>query len=351
MLWRCLPKKITGGPVRQEGLKMTRFARKMILAIGVAASFLSIMSDNISAQDQTYPTRTIRLVVPYVAGGGVDSVARIVAEKLFQTSGKSAIVDNRPGGSTNIGTELVAKSVPDGYTLLVGSVPTTVNVTLFKNLNFNIIKDFIPVSLLTTTPNILVVHPSVPAKSVKELVAYAKAHPGKLTFGTAGRGTANHLSGELLKMVAGIDILHVPYKGGAQAITDLLGGYISMYFGTASTVMPHVRSGKLRALGVLSDKRTIAAPDVPTFLEAGLPGVDQPSWQGLFAPAGTPAPIITTLSKEVVRVIKLPDTIKKLTAQEGFDVIGSTPEEFADFIKQDVAKYEKIIKTANIRIE
>jgi tripartite-type tricarboxylate transporter receptor subunit TctC len=342
-------KKVHGDGKR--GVKMKHFAERMVLAVGVAACFLLPMSNIGSTQDQAYPTRTIRLVVPYVAGGGVDSVARILAEKLFQTSGKTVIVDNRPGGSTNIGTEFVAKSVPDGYTLLVGSVPTTVNVTLFKNLDFNIIKDFIPVSLLTTTPNILVIHPSVPAKSVKELIEYAKANPGKLTFGTAGRGTSNHLSGELLKMMAGIDILHVPYKGGAQAITDLLGGYISMYFGTASTVMPHVRSGRLRAIGVLSDKRTISAPDVPTILEGGLEGVDQPTWQGLFAPAGTPEPIINKLSTEAIRVLKLPDTIKKLTAQEGFEVIGSTPEEFAAFIKKDVAKYEKIIKAANIRID
>jgi tripartite-type tricarboxylate transporter receptor subunit TctC len=341
--------KIHGNQEREVTVK--HFSARMVLAVGAAASLMLLISDIGFTQDQTYPTRAIRLVVPYVAGGGVDSVARIVAEKLFQTSGKVVIVDNRPGGSTNIGTEFVAKSAPDGYTLLVGSVPTTVNVTLFKNLNFNIINDFIPVSLLTTTPNILVVHPSVPAKSIKELVAYAKAHPGNLTFGTAGRGTSNHLSGELLKMMAGIDILHVPYKGGAQAITDLLGGYISMYFGTASTVMPHVRSGKLRAIGVLSDKRAIAAPDVPTILEGGIEGVDQPTWQGLFAPAGTPESIITKLSREIIRVLKLPDTIKKLTAQEGFEVIGSTPEEFAAFIKRDVAKYEKIIKTANIRIE
>ncbi len=280
----------------------------------------------------------------------MDFAARRLAEGLSPTLGQPIIVDNRSGGSTNIGTELVARAVPDGYTLLVGSVPTAVNVTLFKNLRFNIIKDFIHVNLLSTAPNILVIHPSLPATSVKELIAYAKARPGQLTFGSAGIGTSNHLSGELFKMMGGIDMLHVPYKGGGQAVTELLGGHISMYFATTPSVMSHVRSGKLRALGVTTLKRSASVPDIPTISESGLSGFDQSAWHGLFAPAGTPAPIIAKLSAEVVRVLRRPEVEKRFNSQ-GVDVLAGSADEFAAFIRQEVAKYQKVIKTANIHVE
>ena len=329
---------------------MRRITQKIALVAGAAAGVLLLIGVDVSAQSQAYPTKTIRFVVPYVPSGGVDFVARTLAEKLSQTLGHSVIVDNRPGGSTNIGTELVARAAPDGYTFLVASVPTSVNMTLFKNLRFNIITDFIHISLLSTAPNILVVHPSLPVKSVPELIAYAKARPGQLTFGSAGIGTSNHLSGELFKIMGGIDMLHVPYKGGGAAVTELLGGHISMYFATPPSVMSHVQSGKLRALGVTSEKRSASVPDIPTISESGLPGFDQSAWHGLFAPAGTPAPIIAKLSAEVVKVLRMPDVEKRFHSQ-AVDVIASSPEEFAAFIRQDVAKYEKLIKTANIHVE
>jgi tripartite-type tricarboxylate transporter receptor subunit TctC len=329
---------------------LLRITKRIALVAGATAVVLPLIGVNASAQLQAYPTKTIRFVVPYVPSGGVDFVARTLAEKLSQTLGHSVIVDNRPGGSTNIGTELVARAAPDGYTFLVASVPTSVNMTLFKNLRFNIITDFIHISLLSTAPNILVVHPSLPVKSVNELIAYAKARPGQLTFGSAGIGTSNHLSGELFKIMGGIDMLHVPYKGGGAAVTELLGGHISMYFATPPSVMSHVQSGKLRALGVTSEKRSASVPEIPTISESGLPGFDQSAWHGLFAPAGTPAPIIAKLSAEVVRVLRMPDVEKRFNSQ-AVDVIASSPEEFAAFIRKDVAKYEKLIKAANIHVE
>ena len=327
-----------------------RLARRIALLAGPIAGVLLLIGVDVSAQPQAYPTRTVRFIVPYVPGGGVDFAARTLAEKLSQTLGHTVIVDNRPGGSTNIGTELVAKSPPDGYTLLVASVPTSVNMTLFKNLRFNIITDFVHVCLLSTAPNILVVHPSLPVKSIRELIAYAKARPGQLTFGSAGIGTSNHLSGELFKMMAGIDMLHIPYKGGGAAVTELLGGHISMYFATPPSVMSHVHSGKLHALGVTSEKRSASVPDIPTISDSGLPGFDQSAWHGLFAPAGTPAPIIARLSAETIKILRTPDVEKRFNSQ-ACDVIASTPEEFTAFIKRDVAKYEKLIKTANLHVE
>ena len=324
--------------------------KRTALTIGAIANVLLLIGWNSPAQAQTYPTRTIRIVVPYAPGGGCDFVGRTIAEKLSQALGQPEIVDNRPGGSTNIGTEFVAHSKPDGYTLLVGSVPTTVNMVLFKNLRFNTIHDFVHVTLLSAVPNILVVHPSLPAKSVPELIALAKSRPGQLTFGSAGIGTSTHLSGELFKMMAGIDMLHVPYKGGSGAVAELLGGHISMYFATSPSVVSQVQSGKLRALGLTSAKRSSSWPGVPTIAESGLPGFEQSAWHGLFAPSGTPESIVTRLSTETVRILRMPDVVARLATQ-GFDVIASSPAEFAAFIKQDVAKYEKLIKAANIHVE
>ena len=303
-----------------------------------------------SMRAQDYPTRTVRFIVPYVPGGGVDFVGRTVAQKLVETWGHAVIVDNRPGGGTNIGSELVARAAPDGYTLLIGGVPNTVNVTLYPKLSYDLVRDFAPVILLDTAPNVLAVHLSVPANSVRELIALAKAHRGALTYASAGIGSSNHLSGELFRTMAQIEIVHIPYKGGGAAVTDLLGGQVSMYFGTTPSTMPHVRSGKLRALGVTTAKRTRAAPDVPTIAESGLPGYEQSAWHGLLAPAATPQTIIATLHAEVLRVLRSQDVTDRFAVQ-GIEVIGSSPAEFAAFIKQDVAKYEKLVKTAGIRVD
>jgi tripartite-type tricarboxylate transporter receptor subunit TctC len=299
---------------------------------------------------QTYPTRAIRVIVPYVPGGGVDFVGRTVAQKLAEAWGNPVFVENRPGGGTNIGSEIVARAAPDGYTLLVGGVPNTANMALFQKLSYDFVKDFAPVILIDTAPNILAVHPSVPAKSVKELIALAKTRRGTLTYASAGIGSSNHLSGELFRIMAGIDIIHVPYKGGGAAVTDLLAGQVSMYFGTTPSTLPFVKSGKLRALGVTTAKRTVAAPELPTIAEAGLPGYEQSAWHGLLAPAGTPDAVVAKLYAEVGRLLRSPDVLERFAVQ-GIDVIGGSPAEFAAFIRQDVAKYAKLVKTAGIRID
>jgi tripartite-type tricarboxylate transporter receptor subunit TctC len=329
---------------------MSEIATRIVLAAWAAASAMPLMSINGSVQAQDYPTRPVRFVVPYVPGGGVDFVGRTLAQKLSESWAHAVIVDNRPGGGTHIGSELVARAAPDGYTLLVGGVPNTANAALYKKLGYDVVKDFSPVILLDTAPNVLAVHPSVPAKSVRELIALAKTRRGALTYASAGIGSSNHLSGELFRTMAGIDIVHIPYKGGGAAVTDLLGGQVSMYFGTTPSTMPHVRTGRLRALGVTTAKRTPAAPEVPTIAEAGLPGYEQSAWHGLLAPAGTPEAIITRLHTDVVRALRSKDVAERFAVQ-GIDVIGSSPAEFAAFIKQDLAKYEKLVKTAGIRID
>ena len=301
-------------------------------------------------QAQNFPTRPIRFVAPYVPGGGVDFVSRVIATKLSETIGQQVIVENRPGGGTNIGSELVARAAPDGYTLLVGGVPNTVNTVFFKKLPYDVIKDFAPVTQTTTAPNILAVHPSLPVRTVKDLIALAKTRRGELTFASAGIGSSNHLSGELFRVMAGVDIIHVPYKGGGAAVTDLLAGQVSMYFGTTPSTLPHVRSGKLRALAVTSLKRSRATPDIPTMSEAALPGFENAAWHGLLAPAATPPAVIDKLHTEVVRVLRMPEIIERMAAQ-GVDVIGGTPAELAAFIKQDIVKYEKLVKSAGLRIE
>ena len=299
---------------------------------------------------QTYPARPIRFIAPYVPGGGVDFVSRVVAMKLSETIGQQVIVENRPGGGTNIGSELVARAAPDGYTLLVGGVPNTVNTIFFKKLPYDVVKDFAPISQMTTAPNILALHPSLPVRSVKDLIALAKSRRGELTFASAGIGSSNHLSGELFRVMAGIDIIHVPYKGGGAAVTDLLAGQVSMYFGTTPSTVPHVRTGKLRALAVTTAKRSRATPDIPTMAEAALPGFENAAWHGLLAPAATPPAIIAKLHTEVVRVLRMPEVVERMGAQ-GVDVIASTPAELAAFIRQDLVKYEKLVKSAGLRIE
>jgi tripartite-type tricarboxylate transporter receptor subunit TctC len=311
---------------------------------------VGLLAGALSVQAQQYPTRPIRFIAPYVAGGGVDFVARVVAAKLSEHIGQQVIVENRPGGGTNIGSELVARAAPDGYTLLIGGVPNTVNAIFFKKLPYDVVKDFAPISQMTTAPNILAVHPSLPVRTVKELIALAKTRRGELTFASAGIGSSNHLSGELFRVMAGVDIIHVPYKGGGAAVTDLLAGQVSMYFGTTPSTVPHVRTGKLRALGVTTLKRSRAAPDIPTMQEAGLPGFDNAAWHGLMAPAATPAAIIEKLHTEVVRVLRLPEIVERMGAQ-GVDVIASTPAELAVFIRQDLVKYDRLVKAAGLKVE
>jgi tripartite-type tricarboxylate transporter receptor subunit TctC len=323
----------------------TRVAAPLGLLV-VCASLAAV-----TAHAQTYPaSRPIRVIVPYVPGGGVDFVGRAVAQKLSETWNHPVVVENRPGAGTNIGSELVARAAPDGHTLLVGGVPNSVNMTLYQKPGYDFVKDFAPVTQISTAPNILVIHPSVPVRTVKDLIAFAKARKGMLTFGSAGMGSSNHLSGELFRIMADVDIIHVPYKGGGAAVTDLIGGQISMYFGTTPSSVPFVRTGRLRALGVTSAKRSPSVPDVPTISEAGLPGFEQSAWHGLLAPAGTPDAIVAKLHGDVTRFLKSPEVSDRLGAQ-GVDVVASSPAELAAWIRQDVAKYAKLVKAAGLKAE
>ncbi|RPI46380.1 MAG: tripartite tricarboxylate transporter substrate binding protein, partial [Betaproteobacteria bacterium] len=270
--------------------------------------------------------------------------------KLNEMWGSPVVVENRPGGGTNIASELVARAAPDGYTLLLGGTPNTVNQSLYSKLPYDTLRDFAPVIYLDRAPNVLAVHPSLPVKSVKELIALAKKNPGALTFASAGIGSSNHLSGELFRIMASIDIVHVPYKGGAAAVTDLLGGQISMYFGTTPSTMPLVRAGRLRGLAVSTSKRTPAAPDLPTMAEAALPGFDSSAWHGVFAPAATPQAVITRLNTDLNAVLKSADVVQRFASQ-GIDPTGGSPSDFAAFVKHDIDKYRKLVKAAGIRVD
>jgi tripartite-type tricarboxylate transporter receptor subunit TctC len=302
------------------------------------------------AHAQTYPAKPIRIVVPYLAGGAADVVARLIGQKMSESFGQSVLVDNRAGGAANIGSEFVAKAAPDGYTLLMGSPANVVNVSLFAKLPYDILKDLAPIVLMGTSANILVVHPSLPVKSVRELIAFATARPGQLTYASSGNASSNHLSGELFKSLARVDLVHVPYKGGGPAITDLLGGQVTMYFSSLPSALPFVRTGKLRALGVTSAKRAAVAPELPTIAEAGLPGYAFFAWHALLAPTGTPQGVIEKLNAEVVRIVNTSDARTRLESQ-GVDIVGGTPAGLASFLKEEIAKCAKLVKIAGIKVD
>jgi tripartite-type tricarboxylate transporter receptor subunit TctC len=300
---------------------------------------------------QTYPTKPIRLVVPFPPGGATDILARDVAQKLTEAWGQSVIVDNRPGAGGNIGSELVAKSSPDGYTLEMGTVGThAINASLYAKMPYDHVKDFTPVILVAGVPNVLVVNPALPANSVAELIAYAKANPGKLNFASSGNGTSIHLSGELFKVMAGVQITHIPYKGSAPALQDLLGGQVQMMFDNLPPSLPQIKAGKLRALAVTSLTRAPALPDVPTLSESGLPGFEASSWFGILAPAGTPAPIVAKLNAEIAKWLATPEAKEKL-AKQGANAAGGTPDDFAKHIAAETAKWAKVVKDSGAKID
>ena len=303
------------------------------------------------AAAQTYPTKPIRLVVPFPPGGATDILARDVAQKLTEAWGQSVIVDNRPGAGGNIGSELVAKSSPDGYTLEMGTVGThAINASLYAKMPYDHVRDFTPVILVAGVPNVLVVNPALPANSVAELIAYAKANPGKLNFASSGNGTSIHLSGELFKVMAGVQITHIPYKGSAPALQDLLGGQVQMMFDNLPPSLPQIKAGKLRALGVTTLTRAPALPDVPTLSESGLPGFEASSWFGILAPAGTPAPIVAKLNAEIAKWLATPEAKEKL-AKQGANAAGGTPDDFAKHIAAETAKWAKVVKDSGAKID
>jgi tripartite-type tricarboxylate transporter receptor subunit TctC len=305
----------------------------------------------VAALGEGYPTKPIRLVVPFPAGGSLDVVARAIGQKLTEAWGQPVVIDNRPGAGGNIGADLVAKSVPDGYTILEGALSThAVNVSLYSKMPYDPVRDFAPITLVAVTPNVLVLNPSVPANSVKELIAYAKANPGKLSFGSGSNGSAGHLAGELFKTEAGVDMVHVPYKGAAPAMQDLLSGQIQLMFDNLANSMQQVRAGKLKALAVTTEHRSTLVPDLPTLSESGLPGFDISTWWGFFAPAGTPKEIIVKWNTEVARILATPE-MKAFFAQQGAEPSPTSPEAFGAMIRREIAKYAKIVKASGAKVD
>ncbi len=299
---------------------------------------------------QPYPNKPVRVIVPYAAGGGTDTAARIIAQKLTEKWGHSVVVDNRPGAAGIIGSDLVAKAQPDGYTLLVAAGAHAINPGLYQKLPYDTRKDFAPVAFLVTAPNILVVNPSVHVASVRELIDLAKAKPGQLNFGSGGAGQTPHLAAELFKSMAGVDMSHVPYKGGAPATLDLLSGRISVMFGGMVLTLPHVKSGKLRALAITGARRSKTVPELPTIGESGLPGYEADEWFGMFAPAGTPRAVVESLNGTVRALLKMPDTQERFSTL-GAEVVDMDVQGFAAFVDKQIGKWAQVIKAANIRAE
>jgi tripartite-type tricarboxylate transporter receptor subunit TctC len=305
-----------------------------------------------TATDLKYPTRPIRFICPYVAGGAGDIFTRTIGQKLTEALGQTVVVDNRPGASGGIGTDIVAKAPPDGYTLVMGnSGPLAVNPVLYKKVPYDPIKDFAPITQGTSYMYVLVVPPSLPVRTLDDFVAVLKTKPGQMTYGSTGIGGGNHLSGELFNLMTGTKSIHVPYTGSAASLAALLGGQLNYMFDTVITSVPQLKAGKLRALGVTARKRSSALPDVPTLEELGLKGFELTQWQAVVAPGGTPKAIVDLLYREVAKALKAPDVIERLATQGGNELVGNTPEEFAQVIKNDLAKYAKLVKAAGIQVQ
>jgi len=303
------------------------------------------------ASAQGYPTRTIRLVVPFPAGGTTDILAREVAQKLTEVLGQAVVVDNRPGAAGNIGSDLVAKSAPDGYTLLMGTVGThAINPSLYSKMPYDHVKDFAPVVLVAGVPNVLVVNPALPVNSVSDLIKLAKDKPGQLNFASSGSGTSIHLSGELFKTMAGVDMTHVPYKGSSPALTDLIGGQVQIMFDNLPSALPQIKGGRLRAIAVTSLKRAPVLPDIPTINESGLPGFEASSWFGVLAPAGTPAAVVARINTEVNKWLQSADAREKLLGQ-GAEAAGGSPERFANHIRAESEKWAKVVKASGAKVD
>ncbi|MCW0232174.1 MAG: tripartite tricarboxylate transporter substrate binding protein [Ferrovibrio sp.] len=319
--------------------------------LAAAAAALLLAPAAPSAFAQAYPTKPVKVVVPFPAGGTTDILARHISAKLSERLGQQFVVDNRAGAGGNIGTEFTAKSEPDGYTIMMGTIGThSINISLYSKLGYDPVKDFAPVSLVAMVANVLVVHPSVPAKNVQEFVALAKSQPGKLNFGTPGNGTSGHLSAELFKTMTGTDMVHVPYRGSGPMLTDLLGGNVQFTFDNLPSALPHIRSGALRALGVTTPKRWPSTPDIPTIAEQGLPDYSATAWFAMYAPAKTPAAIVAKLSDEIDAILKTPE-MKAQFDQQGADPVGGKPQVLADLMKTEIDKWAKAVKASGARID
>ncbi len=315
---------------------------KMLLVVIACACASAIAAD--------YPARPIRLISPFTPGGGNDFVSRAVAVAMTKNIGQSVVVDNRPGANTIVGMEIVAKAVPDGYTLIMTSSTQAINATLYPKLPYDSVRSFAPITIVGSSPLIIAVPQSSPIKSVTDLIATARAKPGELTYPSAGTGNATHLGGELFASMAGVTLTHVPYKGSGPGLTDLSAGRLAVAFSTALSVVPFVNGGRLRAIAVTSAKRSSFMPDLPTVAESGLPGYEAGSWYGVIAPAGTPRPIVMRLHAEIVKVLALSDVRDRLVSQ-GIDPVGNTPEQFAAYIQSEIVKWAKIIKATGVTAE
>ncbi len=299
---------------------------------------------------QNYPAKPIRIIVHFPPGGPTDMVARTIGQKMTESWGQQVIVENRPGGGTNIATEVAAKAPPDGYTLFMPTVANAINPTLYPKLNFDLMRDFVHIINFAKVPGIVVVHPSVPAKNVKELVALARAHPDKLRHGSTGIGSPHHLAGEIFKTMSGVKMVHVPYRGATPALIDVVAGNIEVYFGAMVSTLPHAKNGRVRALGVTTLKRVAAVPDIPTISEQGLKGFETGSWFGMSVPTGTPRDIITKLHTEAVRILALRDLRDRMTS-EGAEFVADTPEQFTAFLRTELEKWGKAVKASGARPE
>lgn len=326
-------------------MKQTACVRRVALAL-VAALMIPLI-----AHAQAWPTRqTIKFIVVYPPGGASDVTARILGAKLSESLGQSVVIENKPGANGIIALDFVAKSAPDGYTILMANLgPNAINPVVYNKLPYDAIKDFAPITLTTIVPQIMVVTPSLPVKSAQDLIAYSKANPGKVTFASAGNGASNHLSGEMFNAMAGIKMVHVPYKGDTPSMVDVMSGTVNVALPTAVAVMPHIKSGRLRGIAVTSAKRLPSLPDLPTVAET-LPGFEAVSWGGVMAPAGTPPEIIARLNAEINRILKMPDVAEKLQAL-GAEIVGSTAEEFAAYVKSEIDKWGKVARDNNIKLD
>jgi tripartite-type tricarboxylate transporter receptor subunit TctC len=319
-----------------------------VMSCVVVAALLGLLATQTVAS--TYPTKPVRLVVPFPPGGPADVLARLLGQKLAELWGQPVVVDNRAGAGGNIGADHVAKAAPDGYTLLLAASSHVINASMYPSLPYDVLKDFTPVTEVASYMLVVVVHPSVPATSLKELVALAKSKPGQLTVASAGSGTPTHLAAELFKSAAGIDFVHVPYKGAAPATNDLLGGQVQIMFNNPVSALPQVKAGKLRALAVTGAKRSPAAPELPTVAESGYPGFEAGTWYGILGPANLPKEIVTKVHTDTVKALRMKDVQEKLTAQ-AWDSIGNSPSEFAAVYRSDLEKWAKVVKAANIRVD
>jgi len=319
---------------------------KLAIAIAFAAAALA----STGAPAQSYPQKTVRVVVPYAPGGNTDFTARVIAAKLTDVFGQQIVVENRPGGGTNIGSELVAKAPADGYTLLMGGASNAINMSFYPKMPYDTLRDFAPVILCVKGANVLSVHPSLPAKNLQELIALAKTRPGQLNYASSGLGSSNMMAGELLKLMAGVNIVHVPYKGNSPALTDTIGGQVEMIFSGVPALLPHIKSGRLRAIAIGSLKRFPALPDVPTIDASGLKGYEATTWFGLMAPAKTPKEIVARLNSEFGKILVSTEVHDRFM-NEGIEPIGGTPEQFGAFIRDEIDKYSKVVKATNLRAQ